>query len=301
MIAYAHSKRLSPGEAMPGGDTPLILFIPATSLEADAQTLGLSSVLIPPVDESASNRFESHAGYDCILLNIPDKTEDIQAAPINIDIYIKPNRLLFVHDPSPAIDYVMEHLDGGDLPFEQVLFAFFNQLTSKDTLYLESLEESIAKLEDDIAEEANEDCLDQISTLRKILLKQKRYFESLQDTMEDLEENQNGFFTPEQLRAIGIIGNRANRQFHSVLNLRDYVTQVRESYQAQMDISLNKIMKLFTVLTAIFSPLTLIVGWYGMNLVMPELGHPMTYPAVIIISIVIVGGMIAYFKKNKWF
>jgi magnesium transporter len=47
------------------------------------------------------------------------------------------------------------------------------------------------------------------------------------------------------------------------LNLRDYVTQVREAYQAELDISLNNIMKIFTVITAFFSPLTLLVGWYA--------------------------------------
>ena len=40
-----------------------------------------------------------------------------------------------------------------------------------------------------------------------------------------------------------------------MLHLRDYVTQVREAYQAQIDIEQNKIMKIFTVLTAVFLPL----------------------------------------------
>lgn len=234
------------------------------------------------------------------MLNMPDKTEDIEAPPINIDVYMRPNRLLFVHDPYPAIDDLMRQLDDG-LAFDQTLFGFFNQLTGKDTLHLEAMEEAIAKLEDAIAEEARGEYLEHISTLRKKLLKQKRYFESLIDTLEDLEENQNALLTPEQLRAFQIITNRVNRQFHAVLNLRDYVTQVRESYQSQMDIHLNNIMKLFTVITAIFSPLTLLVGWYGMNLMMPEVARPFMYPLVIVLSVVTVGGMVVYFKKNKWF
>ena len=74
---------------------------------------------------------------------------------------------------------------------------------------------------------------------------------------------------------------RVDRLFHSVLNLQDYVTEVREAYQAQVDINLNQLMKLFTVITTICLPLTLIAGWYGMNFPMPEYTSSIGYPMVI--------------------
>ena len=94
---------------------------------------------------------------------------------------------------------------------------------------------------------------------------------------------------------------RVDRLFHSVLNLRDYVTEVREAYQAQVDINLNQLMKLFTVITTICLPLTLIAGWYGMNFPMPEYTSSIGYPMVIALSVVIVVWVIAYFRKNNWF
>ncbi len=95
--------------------------------------------------------------------------------------------------------------------------------------------------------------------------------------------------------------SRADRLLHNVINLRDYVTQVREAYQNQLDISLNKTMKLFTVITTIFLPLTLIVGWYGMNLQMPEYSWAFGYPIVVGISLLVIGGCILFFKRKKWF
>ena len=77
--------------------------------------------------------------------------------------------------------------------------------------------------------------------------------------------------------------------------------RVREAYQALLDIESNKVMKLFTVITSIFLPLTLLVGWYGMNLSMPETASRYTYPVVIIVSIAIVVGAIVYFKRKRWF
>jgi magnesium transporter len=48
-------------------------------------------------------------------------------------------------------------------------------------------------------------------------------------------------------------------------------------------------------------PLTLIVGWYGMNFhFMPELEWQWSYPAIIVISVVIVIASLLFFKKKKW-
>jgi len=94
--------------------------------------------------------------------------------------------------------------------------------------------------------------------------------------------------------------NRTNRLYQSINNLRDYVTQVREAYQAQVDINQNNLMKLFTVVTTIFLPLTLIVGWYGMNFNMPEYSWKHGYSVVIGISISVIIFCVVWFKKNKW-
>ena len=61
-------------------------------------------------------------------------------------------------------------------------------------------------------------------------------------------------------------------------------------------------MKVLTVVTTIFMPLTLIVGWYGMNFSgMPELEWKHGYLGVIILSLVVVIGEIIFFKWKKWF
>lgn len=128
----------------------------------------------------------------------------------------------------------------------------------------------------------------------------KRYYEQLMNVLDAMQESEHGLLDGHAMRFRLYFG-RVDRLYHSVLNLRDYVTQVRESYQAEVDISLNNIMKIFTVITAIFLPLTLIVGWYGMNLNMPEYAWAWSYPMVIALCVAVVLFCIAYFKKHKWF
>ena len=77
--------------------------------------------------------------------------------------------------------------------------------------------------------------------------------------------------------------------------------QLRDLYQAHIDIKQNRIMTVLTVVTTIFMPLTLIVGWYGMNFkYMPELEWQWGYPVVILVCVVIAVGSLLFFKKKKW-
>lgn len=69
----------------------------------------------------------------------------------------------------------------------------------------------------------------------------------------------------------------------------------------RLGIRQNDVMKMLTIVTTIFLPLTLIAGWYGMNFsYMPELKCPMAYPIVIAVSILIVILSLWTFKKKKY-
>ena len=84
--------------------------------------------------------------------------------------------------------------------------------------------------------------------------------------------------------------------------LREYASQISSEYQAQVDFQQNRVMKLLTIVTTIFLPLSLIVGWYGMNFQgMPELSWAYGYPAVIAVSVLIAVCLVIYFKKKRWF
>ena len=83
--------------------------------------------------------------------------------------------------------------------------------------------------------------------------------------------------------------------------LRESCTQLQSLFQAEIDTRQNRIMQILTIVTTIFLPLTLLVGWYGMNFVgMPELTWKYGYPVVVIVSIVTVGISLWVCKKKKF-
>ncbi|MDL2328011.1 magnesium transporter [Ruminococcaceae bacterium OttesenSCG-928-A11] len=277
----------------------LLCLVPSTGEAGAADVPGLAEMALIERRESRGTRFESHEGYDYMSLWVP-QVGNPAAPERRVQIWCAPGQTTFLYEPQPAMDRLLERLSADGKLAQNVRVGFFGLLTQDDAHALEDLEEGIAAFEDELTVQVPEDSVERISALRRRLLVLKRYYEALFDLLEDMEENTNCLLDKAQLHALRIQTNRADRLSRTVLNLRDYVTQVRESYQAQVDIQANKIMQFFTVVTTIFLPLTLIVGWYGMNLAMPEFSLPWMYPVVVAASAALVVGLIVYFKRKKW-
>ena len=234
------------------------------------------------------------AFYYCDIKN-PSKKDD------RVCIYCGAEDFVFISDNKRCIE-LMSDIDA-KLDNQSQLLQFFNALTANDVYELEKTEDRITDLEDGLITEkkSNSESSTLIISLRRELLKMKRYYEQLALITEDLTENVNKALSDELQKRFVSLDKRMDYLLNSVMHLREYITQVREAYQAQVDIEQNQIMKVFTVITSIFLPLTLIVGWYGMNLQMPEFQWSFGYPFVIILSVAVVIACCVIFKIKRWF
>ena len=178
---------------------------------------------------------------------------------------------------------------------------FFTRLLKNDMSKLELFESRIDATENALISSSPEDCIQKIISYRKELLELKIYYQQLDMIFDNLLMNDNGLLSQDSLRYFSSLHNRTERFLANVLSLRDYVSQMREAYQSQIDIEQNKLMKVFTVVTTIFLPLTLLVGWYGMNFNMPEFGWRFGYPCVILASVLISVSLVVFFKIKKLF
>lgn len=249
-------------------------------------------------------RFESLEDMDIICIPIMD-FENLYEDAKSMHMFIGRHYFLIVCHEDTLVKNIMEEIsddDTIDVSFGRLLYDFFDKLLEEDSQYIDEYEDKVMELEDGIViNKASKDYVSQIGQFRKKLFGLKRYYEQMITLFNLIIVNENELFNKQSLRLLKIHAGKLERLHGSVMFLNEYVTQIREAYQAEVDINLNKIMKIFTVITAVFYPLTLITGWYGMNIKMPEYNYAYSYLVIIIVSIVIVVTTIAIFKKKKWF
>lgn len=83
--------------------------------------------------------------------------------------------------------------------------------------------------------------------------------------------------------------------------LRDILASMLDVYLSSTSNRMNEIMKVLTIISTVFMPLSFIVGVYGMNIPnMPELSWPWMYPALWLVMASIAAVMLVFFKKKKW-
>ena len=103
------------------------------------------------------------------------------------------------------------------------------------------------------------------------------------------------------MRYLSNFTDKVKRLREDIDMLRDSVNHLQDAYSSYLDLKLNHTMQVFTLITTIFFPLTLIVGWYGMNFKnMPELSWKYGYLFVILLSVAVVAILTFIFKKKKW-
>ena len=123
----------------------------------------------------------------------------------------------------------------------------------------------------------------------------------LDDMVCEFQENEDGLFNDSEMHMFHMVAKRVGRLNSEAQTLREYGLQLRELFQSEIDVRQNRVMKILTIVTTVFLPLTLVTGWYGMNFIhMPELEWEYGYPVVIAVSMLIVSVCLWIMKKKKF-
>ena len=218
---------------------------------------------------------------------------------------LTPETLLLItpKKDEPILYKIVENTESEKDSSPQLFFLrFLEQTLRDDTEYLQKIEEECYDMEEDIfAGNCKQNTAPTMLQYRKHLLTRCFHYQQMADMSETLEKNINEMFSHKELMILEEFHSKADRLDQHCGMLREYMVQIRELYQQQIDIQQNNTMRILTIVTAIFSPLTLIAGWYGMNFVnMPELHSRYGYATIAVLCFVIILLEILYFRHKKY-
>ena len=259
------------------------------------------------MDMNPSEILETKAvvNYDSLTgtFLVPRRSE-LQGPPHRFAFAMDERGIVFIENGEyvkKVLNHIQQSMKWKIPTLERFLYDFLEKIIGRDLSLLGSLERELSDLEESILTMEQEEFPGRLKEIRSILMTLRVHYEQMIDLGQELEENENGFFADENLRFFRLFTDRVTRLQDKSATLRDYTVQLRELFSAQVEVRQNRIMTILTVITAIFMPLTLIAGWYGMNFYnMPELTAPFGYLTVIIISILIVVASVIWFRLKKW-
>lgn len=285
------------------GEEDLIAVISLADMEKELSSQDSFDRIVARVLQNTSLRFEAHDELDVLCIHLhEDEHDDEQIA---VHIFLQRHCLWMVSERIELIDHQLVSFmqyDVHDWSLGKVLYQCLEKFLDGESRRLDHIQDEIMILEDTVITAHGEDSTTkEIIQLRKRLLRQERCYEGMQDVLDCILVNDNHLLQDKIIQNFQIMSGRVNRMAGRVQSLQDYVTEIREAYQAEVDIKLNVTMRIFTVITAVFLPLSLLAGWYGMNLKMPEYEMEYAYPIVIVISAIVLIALLVYFKRNRWF
>ena len=166
---------------------------------------------------------------------------------------------------------------------------------------LEILGDKIEILEENVLVQPQNELLRDLHDLRTDLLSVRRSVWPLRDVINNIQRDDDTFFQKSTRYYLRDLYDHTVQELETIETYWELLSGLQDIYLSSISNRMNEIMKVLTIITTIFIPLSFIVGLYGMNFkFMPELEWRYGYPVVLLIMFIIVTFMIVIFKKKKW-
>ena len=137
--------------------------------------------------------------------------------------------------------------------------------------------------------------------LRREIIVLGRHIMPLRDVVNALSRTENDLITEPSRIFHRDLSDHVTRIIDSVQSYRELMNSLMDLYLSYNSHKMNEVMKVLTIMSSIFIPVTFVVGVYGMNFdYMPELRSPYGYISVWVVMLAMMTGLLFYFRRKKW-
>ena len=269
--------------------------------------------------------------HPLILADIANTEHNPKMDIFDHQIFIELKRMIY-NPKSRAIDseqcslllgknYVMSFLERDDDVFDPIIKrikAGKQKITSASSGFLvyslidiivddyysilEQIGEDIEDLEDNIIEKPSIKDIEQIHSIKHSLIYLRKAVWPLREVVKKFDVEAADFYDKSDYIYLRDLYDHIIQIIDTVETQREILAEILDIYLSSVSNKLNQIMKVLTIISTIFIPLTFISSIYGMNFkFMPELEWQWSYPILMTSMLIISGVMLFMFKRKGWF
>jgi magnesium transporter len=252
-------------------------------------------------------KIETYPGYLYVVLHgIDVKPQHTQFATRDVDFFLGRNYLVTVHDgESRSIEAIHEVCTRHEHILKEgpvaVMHRIVDRMVDNYQPVSEEIEARIARLEEQ-AFTGQKQLARQVSKLKREVSSMRRVLIPQRDAIGRLARREFPVISDEMAFRFRDVYDHVVRLTEEAILFQDRITGIFEVNLSAVSHRLNEVMKVLTVMSTIFLPLTVLTGMWGMNVTLPHFpgGEGVQFWWVGGIMVALIAAMLVFFRRNKW-
>ncbi|MDW7729185.1 MAG: magnesium/cobalt transporter CorA [Bacillota bacterium] len=249
--------------------------------------------------------YEDYTYIICRALVFNENTDDIESEQVSL--VMGNNYVISVSERETDLFKAMRkriELNKGSARKESpdyLAYSLLDIIVDQYYIVIEKAGERLEALEEALLAKPDESTLQAVHRLKRNMISMRQAVWPLREALVGLEQSDAVFNHPSVALHLRDVYSHVVQIIDTVDIYREMLSGLIEIYLSSVNNRLNEVMKILTIFAAIFIPLTLISGIYGMNFVyMPELNWLYGYPFALGLMAAVAVVLLLYFKRKKW-
>jgi magnesium transporter len=256
-------------------------------------------------------KIDDFGDYLFMVLNFP--VFDKKVGRLNageLDVFIGPDFLITLPNESlPPVEYLFERCRSSaelrELMFSQgpgyLLYKIVDDSVDYSFPMLRKMGNKLDRIEEEIfLEQAGEDIVRDISNVKQEIINFRKIIRPQRQVLRDLEKIKRRFLAEDHELYFDDVVDASERIWDMLENYKEVVEALEETNESVITHRLNNILRILTVFSVVFLPLTLISGIWGMNVRVPGEGHIGAFWIILGVMLAILVSMLGFFKNRGW-
>lgn len=255
-------------------------------------------------------KIDEYDDYLFIVLYFP--RFDKQVGRLNaaeLDLFVGPDFLITLpNQPLQPVEYLFERLRTNDELRENwfskgtgyLLYKIIDACVDASFPMLAKMGNKLERVEDEIFAGNSAEVVRDISNVKQEIINFRKVVRPQRAVFGDMERTKQRYLAEDMDVYFDDINDASERVWQMLETYKETVEALEATNESVLSHQLNDVLRVLTVLSVVFLPLTLIASVFGMNVHVPGQGNIEPFWVVIGVMLAVGGGMIAFFKKRHW-
>lgn len=259
------------------------------------------------VNTNQRAKFEDYDNYVVAMMKMLDyANEEVRSEQLSV--VLLNGIVISFQEPNggDAFDLIRTRIRQGKgrirkMGADYLAYALIDAVVDYYFTILEKIGDKIEVLEDRLVTDPDKTTVEEIHNLKREMIFVRKAVWPMRELVNNMERCENELIKESTDIYLRDVHDHTIRVIDTIETYRDLLSGMMDVYLSSVSNKMNEVMKILTIITTIFVPVTFIAGVYGMNFdYMPELHSKWGYPAVWLVMLLIIALLVTYFKRKKW-